>query len=210
MFNDLLICPTMKTLNVRDLGAIVAFAALTIALGAVTIPVGFTGVPIVLQNMGVILTAMILGCLRGGLSISLFVGVGLVGVPNLAGWSPTISAISGPSIGYIVGYIFAAFIVGAISQAILGRRNRTDQPGQSWSSIVGLTIAGVIGMAVMYLFGSVGLMFRLGLDFPGALVSNTPFILPDLIKCVAAAVITFGVFRAVPHLVPAANLRSRN
>ncbi|SNV82325.1 BioY family protein [Corynebacterium urealyticum] len=200
----------MKTLNVRDLGAIVAFAALTIALGAVSIPVGFTGVPIVLQNMGVILTAMILGCLRGGLSISLFVGVGLVGVPNLAGWSPTISAISGPSIGYIVGYIFAAFIVGAISQTILGRQNRAAQPGQSWASIVGLTLAGVLGVAVMYLFGSVGLMFRLGLDFPGALVSNTPFILPDLIKCIAAAVIAFGVFRAVPHLVPAANLRSRN
>ena len=200
----------MKTLNVRDLGAIVAFAAMTIALGAVSIPIGFTGVPIVLQNMGVVLTAMILGCLRGGLSISLFVGVGLVGVPNLAGWNPTISAISGPTIGYIVGYIFAAFIVGAISLVILGRQNRAAQPGHGWASIVGLTLAGVLGMAVMYLSGSVGLMFRLGLDFPGALVSNAPFILPDLIKCVAAAVITFGVFRAVPHLVPAANLRSRD
>ena len=121
----------MKTLNVRDLGAIVAFAAMTIALGAVSIPIGFTGVPIVLQNMGVVLTAMILGCLRGGLSISLFVGVGLVGVPNLAGWNPTISASSGPTIGYIVGYIFAAFIVGAISQVILGRKTALPSPARA-------------------------------------------------------------------------------
>lgn len=199
----------MKTLNVRDLGAIVAFAALTIALGAVSIPVGITGVPIVLQNMGVLLTAMILGSLRGGLSISLFVGVGLVGVPNLAGWNPTISAISGPTVGYIVGYIIAAFIVGAISQAILSRQNTADQHKPGWVAIAGLILAGLLGMLIMYLTGSVGLMFRLGVDFPGALVSNVPFILGDAIKSVAAALITFGVYRAVPHLVPAANTRAR-
>src|SRR5699024_8081904 len=163
------------------LGAIVAFAAMTIALGAVSIPIGFTGVPIVLQNMGVVLTAMILGCLRGGLSISLFVGVGLVGVPNLAGWNPTISAISGPTIGYIVGCIFADFIVSGSCKVILGSQNRAAKPVQSWASIVGWTIDGVLGMAVLYLSGSVGLMFRLDLYFPCALVSNAPFILTDLI-----------------------------
>jgi uncharacterized membrane protein len=98
--------PAGSTTGVRagDIAVIAAFAALIIVLGGVTVPVGGAGVPIVLQNMGIALATMILGWRRGGLAVLLFLGVGFLGVPNMAGWTPALSAVSGPTVGYIVGY----------------------------------------------------------------------------------------------------------
>ena len=90
----------MKSLNITDVAVMAAFAALIIVLGGIAVPIGGLGVPIVLQNMGIILAALLLGSLRGGLATALFLAVGLVGVPNLAGFKPTITALSGPCLLY--------------------------------------------------------------------------------------------------------------
>lgn len=176
-----------------DIALMAAFAALIIVLGGVTIPVGSLGVPIVLQNMGVALTAMILGWKRGGLAVTLFIAVGFLGVPNMAGWNPALSAVAGPTVGYIVGYILSALVIGAIAQAA---------PRRNAARIGVFIVAGLVGLCVQYLSGSVGLMLRTGMDFTGALISNGPFVPGDLIKMVVAAVIAAAVLRAVPDLMP--------
>ena len=188
----------MKSLTTRDIALIAAFAALTIALGAVIIPVGSAGVPIVLQNMGIFLASVILEKWRGGLSTALFVGVGLLGVPNLSGWKPTIAAISGPTIGYIVSYVIAGFIIGAIAEAAV-KRNRAPA-----GMITQFITAGIIGLIIMYICGTIGLMVRMNLDFAAAAATNLPFIPGDIAKIVIAAFIAATVHRALPDLIPTA------
>lgn len=178
-----------------DIALMATFAALIIVLGAVTIPVGGLGVPIVLQNMGVALTAMILGWKRGGLAVALFIAVGFVGVPNMAGWKPALAAVAGPTVGYVLGYIVSAVVIGAIAQYA---------PRRHVGRVVVFVVAGLVGVCVQYLCGSVGLVFRTGMDFTGALMSNTPFIPGDLVKVLVAAVIAAAVVRAVPDLLPSA------
>ncbi|MDO5029233.1 MAG: biotin transporter BioY [Corynebacterium sp.] len=187
--------------KVYDLTIIAAFAALIIVLGGIAIPVGGLGVPIVLQNMGIALAGMILGFKRGGLATTLFLAVGLVGVPNMAGWKPLIAALPGPTVGYIVGYLIAGFVIGAIAQ----------QAPRAKAARVGVFIgAGVVGVIVQYLFGALGLVWRMGLGFGEALATNVPFIVGDLIKVVAAAVIATAVLQAFPDLLPDAVNRKQN
>ncbi|MEL4152872.1 biotin transporter BioY, partial [Corynebacterium bovis] len=186
-----------------DLALVAAFAALTAVLGIVAVPVGGAGVPVVLQNAAVILTAMLLGPRRGTLSVLLFVGVGLLGVPNLAGGHPTLAALSGPTVGYIVGYIVCAPVVGLLAGPALrgltrGGRSRTVTAPR----VAVVFLAGVLGVVVQYACGAAGLVARTTLDPGAALLSNTPFIPGDAVKVVVATVIAVAVVRAVPDLLP--------
>ncbi|MBC2681720.1 biotin transporter BioY [Corynebacterium anserum] len=185
----------MTSFKTVDIAYIATFAALIIVLGAVAVPIGSTGVPIVLQNMGILLAAMLLGCVRGGLTTALFLAVGLVGVPNLAGWHPTISALAGPTVGYLAGYLISAFVVGAIAERAPRDATKT---GYRLATFV---IAGIIGVIIQYACGTIGLMARLGLDFPAAAGTNLPFIPGDLLKVVLAASIAVAVTKAVPDLL---------
>lgn len=195
--------PTNQTASPRthtatDIAYIATFAALIIVLGAIAIPVGSAGVPIVLQNMGILLASMLLGMWRGGLTTALFLGVGLLGVPNLSGWTPTISALAGPKVGYIVGYLISAFVVGAIAQ-LAPTRARTGAGATRFALFV---LAGLAGVLVQYACGTIGLMLRLNLDLSAAMATNLPFVPGDLLKIVAAAGIATAVVKAVPHLLP--------
>lgn len=183
----------MQNFSARDIAYIASFAALIIVLGAIAIPVGTAGVPIVLQNMGVLLTAMLLGSLRGGLATALFLTVGLVGVPNLSGWNTTIAALAGPTVGYLVGYLISAFVIGAIAH----RGHRTRR-----SPFFIFLIAGLVGLLIQYACGVMGLMIRLGIDANAALATNVPFLPGDALKLFAAAAIATAVTKAVPDLLP--------
>ena len=185
----------MQKTAIQTLVYVAAFAAHIIVLGAVSIPVGGAGVPIVLQNMGIALTAMLLGWRRGTLAVLLFLAVGLIGVPNLAGFRTTLSALSGTTVGYLVGYVVAALVIGLLTV------RRPNRPGP----MIGLFIAaGLAGVVVQYLFGTAGLMIRAEMGFVEALLVNIPFIPGDIIKIVVAALIAAPVLRAFPDLRPTA------
>ena len=149
--------------------------------------------PVVLQNIGPVLAGLILGVTRGGLATTLFIAVGLVGIPNLAGWKTTLAALSGPTVGYIVGYLVCAFVVGYLAE----RAPRT--PKVKFGFFVAI---GMLGMAIEYLCGSIGLSARTGISFWDAIISNGPFVIPDIFKVLAASGIAVSVIRAVPELVP--------
>ncbi|WP_448850945.1 biotin transporter BioY [Corynebacterium sp. 335C] len=181
----------MQKNTIVDAVLIAAFAALIIVLGAVSIPIGGLGVPIVLQNMGMVLVGLLLGWKRGTLCVILFLAVGLVGVPNLAGFRTTLSALPGPTVGYLVGYIVTALVVGLLT--MYRPRNTVAQIGL-------FIVAGIIGVMFQYLCGSVGLVIVNGMEFPAAVASNAAFILGDVVKVVIAAVIAAPVLRAIPSL----------
>ncbi|AZA08475.1 biotin transporter BioY [Corynebacterium pseudopelargi] len=174
----------------QDLAYCAVFAALIIVFAFVSIPVGAAGVPIVLQNAIVILAGLILGPKRGLLATALFLAIGLLGIPVLAGGRSTLSAMAGPTIGYMVGYLFAAFVAGAIAY----------RAGKGASAVITLAIAALSGLAIQYILGSVGLMLRADMAFGPALAVNGPFIIPDLIKMAAAVAIASGVHKAFPDL----------
>ncbi len=145
-----------------------------------------------LQNIACILAGLILGPRRGALAVALFLLLGLVGLPVLPGGRTVLSALSGPTVGYFVGYLLSAFVAGLITWS-----SPRKQPG----FLIGLSIAVVVGVLIQYTCGTIGLVLR-GTDLTAALKIQVPFLIPDAIKAVVAVSIAAAVHLALPDLRP--------
>ncbi|MFV8380360.1 biotin transporter BioY [Corynebacterium hindlerae] len=174
----------------RDVAYVAVFAALIIVFAFFTIP-GAAGVPIVLQNAIVILTGLVLGPKRGTAAAVLFLLLGLLGFPVLAGGRSLLSALAGPTVGYIVGYVISAFVAGAIAY----------QAKSASSRYLLLIVGAFAGLAVQYACGVVGLMLVASMDLVGALGVQVPFLIPDAVKVAIMVAIASGVHAAFPDLM---------
>ena len=106
-----------------DLAYIAVFAALIAALALVpSIPIG--PVPITLQTLGVLLAGLILGPWRGFAAVTLYLLVGLAGLPVFAGGTGGLGVFGKPSIGYLLSFPIAALVAGALSRWLVGRNTR--------------------------------------------------------------------------------------
>ena len=96
-----------------DIALIAAFAALISACAYIgAIPAGGSGVPITLQTFGVMLAGCVLGPIRGFLAVSLYLLLGAIGLPVYAEHSSGLGVWSGPSVGYLIAFPFAAALAG--------------------------------------------------------------------------------------------------
>ncbi|MCW2809910.1 MAG: BioY family protein [Friedmanniella sp.] len=176
----------------RDLALIAVFAGVVAALGlvpALAVP-GF-GVPITAQTLGVMLAGAVLGARRGFLSLLLFVGLVALGLPLLAGGRGGLGVFAGPSVGFLVGFPFAAFVTGWLSE------RRTGRYRLGW----GIAAALVGGVVVEYVFGIAGIALVAHTSLLAALSSTAVFIPGDVVKAVLAALVARGVHAAYPGLL---------
>jgi biotin transport system substrate-specific component len=118
---------------------VAVFSALT-AMGAwISLPLG--PVPITMQSLFVLLSGIVLGAKLGALSQLLYIFLGLIGLPIFAGFTGGVQSIMKPSFGFIIGFVFAGFIVGKIV-------NSNKNP-----STIRIVFASCIGSLTIYLFG---------------------------------------------------------
>ncbi len=163
----------------RAAAATLAGAALT----AVCAQIGFylpgNPIPVTLQVFAVVSCGMALGGRLGAISQIEYLVAGAVGAPVFAGFRGGLGALAGPTGGYLVGFIAAAYVTGTLA-ARLDRR-----------SFAGLCAAGLAGVVVTYLFGRA--WFALWLGTASGLASwalgVAPFVGIDAIKVAAAAAI---------------------
>lgn len=87
-------------------------ACLTGLLAQVKVYLPWTPVPIVASQLGVILAAVLLGKRWGGISMTFYAMGALAGIPWLAGYKGGVAALAGPTGGYVLGFILAAFFMG--------------------------------------------------------------------------------------------------
>ncbi len=163
--------------------ALMIVGALFIALTAQFV-IPLSPVPITGQTLGVLLVGGALGTKRGGFSTLLYVVLGFF-LPVYAGHAQGISHIlgsteghlvMGASGGYLVGFIFAAALVGRLAELGWDR------------NFLGAVAAFVVGNLVIYAFGVPWLMLATGLGLDGAIAGGvTPFLLGDSLKILAAA-----------------------
>jgi biotin transport system substrate-specific component len=136
-------------------------------------PVPWTG-----QTFGVLFVGCALGFRRGFASVSLYVLLGVVGLPFFAEGKGGIDIIWGATGGYLIGFIVAGALVGRLAE--LG-----------WDRHLGGAVgAMLIGSVVIYAFGVPWLKVSTGMSWSEAVAAGlTPFVLWDLAKLVAAAAI---------------------
>jgi biotin transport system substrate-specific component len=156
---------------------IVGFAAAVAAASQIAIPLPFTPVPITLQPMLVIMAGMLLGPVAGAASMALYLAAGAAGLPVFTPiGAPGIARFFGPTGGYLIAYPAAAYIAG-----LLAFRAK---------SLTGRWLAGVAGIAIIYLGGIAQLGIMNGSLVRAAQLGVTPFAALDIIKAFVAAAIT--------------------
>lgn len=163
-----------RTFKTIDLVYIGLFAALIAVCAWIAIPLT---VSVTLQTFAVCLTAGLLGWKRATLTTIVYILLGIIGLPVFTGFNSGLAAVTGPTGGYIVGFIFTALIVGFAVEKV-GRK--------IWQNVVFM----VIGILVCYLFGTVWFVIAYKVSFVSALSTCViPFLLPDAVKIVLAAVL---------------------
>ncbi|MDZ4136810.1 MAG: biotin transporter BioY [Paracoccaceae bacterium] len=171
----------------RNLTHVALFAALIAVLGLVPRIDLLAGVPITAQSLGIMLCGTVLGAKRGALAVVLFLVLVALGLPLLAGGRGGLGVFAGPSVGFLVGFPIAAFVIGMIVER--------------WRVPVGLAAfvgALIGGIGVLYIFGISGMALILGKSLPEAAALATPFLVGDVIKAGLAAAVTRALHRVRP------------
>ncbi len=169
--------------------AYIAMAAIIIAVCSwISIP---TVIPFTLQTFAVFCVLSILGGKCGTLAVTLYLLIGLAGVPVFAGMKGGIGVLLGNTGGYVVGFIWMGLIYW-LAVKCFGKKLRVE------------IIALLIGLFVLYAFGTAWFMLvytkNTGAVGLGAALSWCvfPFIIPDLLKLGLALFVARRVRRFLP------------
>lgn len=153
---------------------VVGGSVLTALMAQIAIPLPFTPVPITGQTFGVLLTGAILGSRRGALSMALYLLEGVSGLPVFAGGASGPERLLGPTGGYLLGFVAAAWVTGYLCERGWDRR------------VLSAALAMGIGNGVIYLFGLPWLACFIG-PASALMAGLWPFTPGDLIKIALAA-----------------------
>ncbi|PYE48393.1 biotin transporter BioY [Deinococcus yavapaiensis] len=161
----------------RDVALVVLAAAFVALLAQVEVPI--KPVPITLQTLGVLLVGAALGSKRGAAAIATYLAAGAVGLPVLAGGAGGLAKIFGPTGGFLIGFIAAAFVVGWLVERLAADRK-----------VLGTVGAMIAGNLVIYAFGLPWLALAVPAlrEWSALLAAGfTPFLLGDALKLLLAA-----------------------
>lgn len=162
----------------RSVALVVSAAALTAVAAQITIPLPFTPVPITGQTFAVLLAGTALGARLGAASQALYVFVGALGLPVYADATGGWHAATGATGGYLVGFIAAAAILGALAE------RRHDR------SVLTAIPAMLTGTAIIYTCGAGWLAIHLATSLSEAVeLGVAPFLIGDALKIAAAGLL---------------------
>jgi biotin transport system substrate-specific component len=168
-----------KVLN-RILGVTIFVILMT--FGAfVKVYLPFTPVPITLQTLFALLAGAFLGRTWGASAMGVYLLIGICGLPVFAGASCGLFYLLGPTGGYIIGFICAAWIVGCMIES---------RSNPSWSKILFSLLLATLSI---YILGITQLIFWSKSNLIQALSMGLfPFIPGAIIKIFLAAAIIKG------------------
>ena len=160
----------MRRSQARNLVQAALLAAVTAVLSQIQITLG--PVPFNLAVLGAYLAGMLMTPGWAVVSLTVYMALGLVGVPVFAGMMAGPAALFGKTGGYVIGYIAIAGVTAAA--------RRLDKPV--------LTALGMaVGLLLCYGFGTAWFMVVTGTTLAQSLAwCVTPFVLPDVCKAACA------------------------
>jgi biotin transport system substrate-specific component len=165
--------------RIKDTVYIAMFAAVISVCSLIYVPFA---VPFTMQTFAVFLALFSAGGKRGTIAILTYIAIGLAGMPVFSGFMGGVSALFGATGGYIIGFVFAAFIYW-LFEKLFGKSEKTS------------AVSAIVGMTVCYIFGSLwyAFVFSGGTGEAGFFAAIAqcvlPFILPDAAKITLAFVL---------------------
>jgi biotin transport system substrate-specific component len=160
--------PAFITTQIFLSSLLIAFCA------QISLPLPFSPVPLSLQTFAVMMVGGMLGSRKGTISVLLYLAESMLGMPVLAGGLADPLALIGPKGGYLMGFVFQAYIAGWFAE-------RIHTFGKS-----GLMISLFAAYALVLVTGTLWLSQFVGLS--NAFVMGTLPFIPGAIAKILAAV----------------------
>jgi len=155
------------------------FGALTAAGAYMAIPLPL--VPMTLQTLFLYIAAGLLGGPLGALSQIIYLILGIIGLPVFAGGKAGIGVLFGPTGGYLIGFVIAAYVIGRLVTS-------KKKPGLPW-----IAISMALGLIVVYLSGLAQLTLVAALSLKKSLIVGTGgglYLVGDVAKVIVATLVT--------------------
>lgn len=161
-----------------DMMECAVFAAILCLMSPIAVFVG--PIPVTLQMFAVLFAAVVLGAKKSVIVVVVYILLGFFGLPVFSGGKAGAGVLLGPTGGYIVACIPAAFVMGLLCSNKIKNTEIKLAAGM---------VAGLISVFICYLFGTLWYAYVSEIDFKHALsVCVLPFVPFDLIKIVFAVV----------------------
>jgi len=165
---------------VSRIAAVLLGTALLAISAKVQVP--FWPVPMTMQTAVVLLIGAAYGSRLGAATVLLYLAEGIAGLPVFAGASAGPAYMLGPTGGYLVGFVAAAWVTGALAE-------------RGWDrSPLLVIIAMTLGHAVLFTTGVAWLAYLVGVE---AAIANglLPFVGATVLKTLLAAALIRAAWR---------------
>ena len=175
---DTLLAPRFADDRMLSLFSQIALLLVGSALLAISAQFAFripiSPVPVTGQTVVVLMIGIAYGSRLGAATVLAYLLEGGMGLPVFANGAAGWPVLIGPTGGYLVGFVSAAFVIGYMAERGAGR------------GPVSTALAMLVGTAVIYLFGAAWLGQFLGFEKAVA-VGVKPFLYGDVLKLIVAA-----------------------
>lgn len=158
-------------IQTKTMTEVALFTAVLIVLAQISIPLP-TGVPITLQTFAVALTGIVLGWKMAGITVLVYMILGMAGMPVFAGMKAGMAVLFGATGGFLIGFIGMAIFCGLAAQS---KSRRT----QIFYCICGLIVCHLIGVLQFSILMQVSIV-------KSFLMVSAPFLIKDLLSVAIA------------------------
>lgn len=164
---------------------------------AAQISVPMWPVPITLQMLAILLVGFAYGARLGAVTLVAYLAQGAAGAPVFASGNGGLVYMAGPTLGFLLGFVFVAWAAGWAAE-------------RGWArGLLGTALCGLVISALLYVPGILWPITMAGLlGVEGGWVGQDfgsyywayfiePFLLGDAIKAVVAAMLVTGAWKAL-------------
>lgn len=163
----------------RDIAIVISASWLLAISAQFSFNLPFSPVPVTGQTLAVLLIGSLLGKNRGAAAVGLYLLQGAAGLPVFAGGKSGFITLVGPTGGYLIGFIAAAYIVGILAEL------RYDK------SLVYTGFSLFVGSLVIYIFGLFWLVQFVG-ESSALQLGLYPFLIGDFVKLLSGVIVLGG------------------
>lgn len=174
--------------SLRSKQVVMVLAGIAALVISAQIRVPMWPVPVTMQTFAVLTIGATFGTRLGLVTLLGYILLGAAGVAVFAGETSGLAYIAGPTGGYLVGFVIAAGLMGAMAR-------------RGWDkSVAGMAGAMLVGTATIYTFGLAWMAYLFAADKGAAWVLQygmVNFLAGDALKLVLAALIVPGIWKLV-------------
>jgi biotin transport system substrate-specific component len=160
----------------REVALMLGGSLLIALLAQLQFVLPFSPVPITGQTFAVLLLGAIYGSMRGPATVLTYLALGVMGLPVFAGGAFGVAKLVGPTAGYLVGFLAAAYVVGVLSERGWDRK--------PWATAISM----IIGNGMIYVTGVLWLSRFVGWQAVPS-TGVLPFLAGDALKIVLATIL---------------------